>query len=272
MIKPIKYHGGKHYLAARIVELMPPHERYLEAFVGGASVLLAKRAGGVAEFINDTNGELTNFWRVLSRPTAFLQFQRMVESTPLGEWYFENAKREGNSLYQREFGPDATRAYAFFVRMRMSRQGLGKDYCTPTSRTRRGMNENVSAWLSAVDGLPEVHGRLRRVEVWNRPAIEAIQRLDDPGLLVYADPPYMHETRATKQEYGEYEMGDAEHVALLECLAGMRGKFMLSGYWNPVYDRFAIDNGWQRVDFDLPNNASSRKSKQRKTECVWMNF
>jgi len=64
----------------------------------------------------------------------------------------------------------------------------------------------------------------------------------------------------------------AEHVALLECLAGMRGKFMLSGYWNPVYDRFAIDNGWQRVDFDLPNNASSRKSKQRKTECVWMNF
>jgi len=59
-----------------------------------------------------------------------------------------------------------------------------------------------------VDGLPEVHGRLRRVEVWNRPAIEAIQRLDDPGLLVYADPPYMHETRATKQEYGEYEMGE----------------------------------------------------------------
>ena len=30
--------------------------------------------------------------------------------------------------------------------------------------------------------------------------------------------------------------------------------------------------GWRRVDFDLPNNASSKASKERKVESVWMNY
>lgn len=271
LTKPLKYHGGKHYLAAKIVKLMPAHTRYLEAFVGGASVLLAKPLGA-SEYINDTNGELTNFWRVLARPTAFNQFKRMVDATPLSQWHFENAEYEACSLYQKEYGPDATSAYKYFVRMRMSRQGLAKDYCTPTSRPRREMNEQSSAWLSAVDGLPEVHGRLRQVEVWNRPATEAIRKLDCSGLLVYADPPYLHETRTTRGEYGAHEMTTEQHVELLECLSVISGKFMLSGYFNPIYDRFANDHKWNRVDFDLPNNASSKKSKQRKIECLWMNF
>lgn len=38
---PLKWHGGKHYLAARIVALMPPHTHYVEPFAGGLSVLLA---------------------------------------------------------------------------------------------------------------------------------------------------------------------------------------------------------------------------------------
>jgi DNA adenine methylase len=27
---PLKWHGGKHYLARRIVEMMPPHTHYVE--------------------------------------------------------------------------------------------------------------------------------------------------------------------------------------------------------------------------------------------------
>ena len=37
---PLKWHGGKHYLASRIVGLMPPHLHYVEPFFGGGTVLV----------------------------------------------------------------------------------------------------------------------------------------------------------------------------------------------------------------------------------------
>lgn len=270
MIQPLKWHGGKHYLASRIVALMPDHSRYLEAYSGGLSVLLAKPGESVAEWANDTNGELVNFWRVIADPRAFAKFRRMAEATPLSEPHYRHASESRSPA--RIDSPDPSRAYLFFVRMRQSRQGLGRDYCTPTTRTRRGMNEQTSAWLSAVDGLLEVHARLRRVEIWDRPAISAIEKLDGPELLVYADPPYLHDTRSSVGEYGPHEMTVDDHVALLRCLSKMRGRFILSGYPSPLYDAWSEANGWRRVDFDLPNNASGKRTKQRKTESVWMNY
>ena len=38
---PLKTHGGKRYLAERLVALMPPHTHYVEPFAGGLSVLFA---------------------------------------------------------------------------------------------------------------------------------------------------------------------------------------------------------------------------------------
>ena len=37
--KPLKWHGGKHYLADRIISLIPPHTHYVEPYAGGLSVL-----------------------------------------------------------------------------------------------------------------------------------------------------------------------------------------------------------------------------------------
>lgn len=64
---PLKWHGGKFYLAPKIVTLMPPHLHYVEPFAGGLAVLLAKDPEGVSEVINDLDGDLMNFWRVLQQ-------------------------------------------------------------------------------------------------------------------------------------------------------------------------------------------------------------
>ena len=82
---PLKWHGGKWYLAPKIVALMPPHIHYVEAYAGDLSVLLAKDPDGISEVINDINGHLSNFWRVLQDEQTFARFQRILEAVPFSE-------------------------------------------------------------------------------------------------------------------------------------------------------------------------------------------
>ena len=72
------------------------------------------------------------------------------------------------------------RAVNFFIRCRQSRAGCFKDFATLSrTRTRRGMNEQASAWLTVIDGLPEVHARLKRVVILNHDALDVIgNRMD----------------------------------------------------------------------------------------------
>ena len=54
--------------------------------------------------------------------------------------------------------------------------------------------------------------------------------------------------------------------------ANVKGTFQLSGYPSRTYLAWEDRYGFRRVEFDLPNNASGRKTKERKTECLWMNY
>ena len=71
---PIKWHGGKTYLAARIIEMMPEHTHYIEPYFGGGAVFFRKPdslIAGHSEIINDLFGELVNFWKILQSNTHF---------------------------------------------------------------------------------------------------------------------------------------------------------------------------------------------------------
>jgi DNA adenine methylase len=81
--QPIKWHGGKAYLASRIVSLMPPHLHYVEAFAGGLSVMLAKDPTGVSEVANDLNGWLSNFWDVLRDHATFRAVLKAIGDAPV---------------------------------------------------------------------------------------------------------------------------------------------------------------------------------------------
>jgi DNA adenine methylase len=132
------------------------------------------------------------------------------------------------------------------------------------------MNGEASAWLGVIDGLPDVHARLRRVLILNDDALAVIRKQDGPRTLVYLDPPYLHQTRSTTGEY-QHEMTDGQHEELLTALQAIEGRFLLSGYRSKLYDAYAKRNGWSRHAFTLPNNAAGGKAKKRMTECVWTN-
>lgn len=268
---PLKWHGGKQPLAKWLHSLQPAVYTHRNIVFGGGLGEFWNwlPIEGISEAVNDTNGELTNFYSMIRDRETFSEFARMVSLTPFGNDAFdwlacEKVAQSRNPLLES--------AYKFFVKYRMSRQGLGKDYATPTKRVRRGMNENVSAWLSAVDGLQECHERLRRVEIRNLDCIDFISKYDHELALFYCDPPYLHETRSTTGEYGRHEMDYADHEALLALLSGIKGKFMLSGYRSELYDTAAMHFDWNRHENTRPNSASSSKVKESRVECVWTNY
>lgn len=273
LTQPLKWFGGKSYLASRIIDLMPPHLHYVEPFFGGGAVLLARDPDderlwlppnkGVSEVVNDLNEELTNFWQVLASRNDFDTFRRRVEAIPMSRVEWSNAHRE--------FDEDnyVDLAVKFFVRCRQSRAGMMKDFTSITrSRTRRQMNGNVSEWLGAVDGLADVHARLRRVLIENMDAVKLIEREDTPNTLFYCDPPYLPETRSA----GGYahEMTVEHHHHLLSTLLLCEGKVILSGYPSELY--CSTLSAWRTVEIKMPNHAAGGSSKREMTEVLWMNY
>lgn len=281
---PLKWHGGKHYLTARVIGLMPPHLHYVEPYFGGGQVLFARDpadrrlwwphpqsdgrvSGGVSEVANDLNGNVIAFYRVLRDPDQFERLRLRLELTPVSEAEWEHAR----DLV--EGGGDADpveRAAAVFVFCRQSLSGRMKGFAVPTvTRLRGGRQEAVNAWLGAVEGLDAVHCRLRDVMFLDRPAVEVIRQQDAPSTLFYCDPPYHPDARTAKKVY-RYEMTDADHADLLDLLRSVKGQVILSGLANPLYDVRLAD--WNRHTKELPNNASGAKTKRRMTEVLWCNF
>ena len=70
MKTPITYYGGKQQLAQKIISLIPEHEIYCEPFIGGGAVFFRKEPSE-SEIINDTNGELINFYEVLQNHNQY---------------------------------------------------------------------------------------------------------------------------------------------------------------------------------------------------------
>jgi DNA adenine methylase len=263
---PLKWWGGKHYMAQHIIGLMPAHLHYVEPFAGGLAVLLEKNPRGVSEVVNDLNRELTNFWRVLQREDTYAAFQRLVEATPFSEVEWEEADARQHPIKD----CDVEAAVAFFIRCRQSRAGGFRDFATLSrNRTRRQMNEQTSAWLTAIDGLPAVAARLRRVVILNESAIEVIRREDGENTLFYLDPPYLHETRTAIATY-KHEMTEDDHRELLTTIKQCQGKVVLSGYPSQLYDKELAR--WRRLDFQIDNKAAGGKTKREMTEAVWMNY
>lgn len=269
MDSPLKWHGGKHYLAPKILAMMPPHVHYVEPFFGGGSVLLAKDPDGVSEVANDLYGTLVNFWTVLASDFYFPNFLRKAEATPFSQDHWERSCRTLDRAGW-ESSPCVNLALAFFVCCRQRLAGRMKSF-SPLSktRTRRGMNEQASAWIRAVDGLAQVHARLRRVAICNDEAVNVMAREDGPDTLFYCDPPYLPETRSSPNVY-RHEMSLGEHLDFLEVCKSCRGKVIISGYPGEVYEVALA--GWNRRSFDLPNNSAGGESKRRVSEVLWANF
>lgn len=295
----LRWHGGKGAfngkLAKWILSFLPSdYVTYAEPFFGGGNVLLYKEPKG-AEVVNDLNLGLSYMWRALTDPIARDTVKANLSFGAVSQELFEEALEtigrdiELVRIFEESKRPDdsylvtaakdqeisyylARVATKFFIIARQSRQGLCRDYATPShSRTRSGIEETVSAWFNSVGLVDDVISRLQSVKVYNLEALKFISMHDAPGTVFYIDPPYLKSTRTAKDAY-EHEMTYNQHKDLLTKLATIKGKFLLSGYRSELYDKWAEFYKWRRVDFAIVNNSSADYVKETKVECLWLNY
>lgn len=82
--------------------------------------------------------------------------------------------------------------------------------------------------------------------------------------VVYCDPPYPLDTRQGRLYYGEFEMTDADHSALLLTLKALKCDVLISSYDNPIYTAALKD--WRCLRY------RTRTRGKTVTECLWCNF
>lgn len=260
----LRYMGGKWRLAPWIIQHMPPHRTYVEPYGGAASVLLRK-APAFQEVYNDLDGEIVGLFRVLRDPVQAAELARLVDLTPFARDEFEasyipspdtveNARR---TVVRSFMGFGST---AVALRRKTGFRAISERNGKHPARDFAGMP----------DALLALSHRMRGVVIENRPALDVMARCDGPRTLIYADPPYVHETRSQKRIKGTlehaytHEMTTEAHGELLQWLARCRSMVMLSGYPTPLYDE-ALP-GWRRVDV-----AALADGARKRTESLWIN-
>jgi DNA adenine methylase len=261
LVGPLRWYGGKCRLASKLLSFVPDHQTYVEVFAGGAALFFAKDTSPL-EVINDLDSGIVNFYRVLRDPEKFRRFQFLVSLTPFS--------REEHELCRRTWadsGDDIERAHRWFVVNRMCYGGIfDSGFGRSVTAGRNGMATTVASYLSAIDRLPEIAARLTRVQIENQDFREIIKGYDRPETFFYLDPPYVLSTRKTKAY--RHEMTDDDHAELVELLLNMKGKAVLSGYSNLIYEPLE-SSGWARHDFKAKCTVANHIVK---TECSATEF
>ena len=250
----LNYPGAKWGMAEQIVSLMPRHRSYLEPFFGSGAVLFNKPPSAI-ETVNDLDGDIVNFFRVLCEQTD--ELIRAISLTPYSRDVFDDA-------HENRGAEPFDRAYRFAIRSRM---GHGfKTYQKTGFKIdvyARERSYCVNTWNNMPARLAEAAARLKCVQIENRPALDLIKHFNYDNVLIYADPPYLLNTRGGKQY--RCEMTEQDHVELLAALIDHKGSVILSGYPSELYDRTL--RGWQRIE-----RKSYNQNSDLRTEVLWCNF
>ncbi len=257
----LKYPGGKWQCAEWIVSHFPPHAVYLEPYFGSGAVFFAKHPARY-ETVNDLDGLVVNFFRAVREYPE--QLARALNLTPFSRQEYREIEEHHAGEDIQLTGDCVEDARRFAVRCF---QGFGSklaDRCGwKNSKQSRGPI-NPAVW-SRVPDMVEATKRLKDAQIENTDALELIEAYNAPDCLIYADPPYLGETRNQKRIYRNEMMDEQTHVRLLEALLNHRGPVVLSGYDNALYN--SLLSGWHRAERKgRAHNAAAR------TEVLWMNF
>lgn len=255
MKTPITYYGGKQNMIKYLLDLIPAHVIYCEPFFGGGALFFAKPKSEV-EIINDKNGEVINFFKVVK--TKFPELQKEIQGTLHSREHYKKAM----VVYANpDLFSDVKRAWALWVLTNqgfasmIGSWGFGKE------------NSKEKSLANKRDEFKKVYtDRLRMVQVENNDAIKVIERSDSKNTFIYCDPPYIGSDMGHYKGYTE-----EDYKKLLDSLVKVKGSFLLSSYPSPILNRYIKKYKWKtkRVERSV---AVTKHTDKKKTEMLVFNY
>jgi DNA adenine methylase len=257
---PISYFGGKTTAAPMIAALLPKHAHYVEPYCGSLAVLLAKPASAM-ETVNDLDGHLMTFWRVLREQPA--ELARVCALTP-------HSRAEHHGAYDLDDCAELEVARRVWVQLTQGRAGTRRrtgwrHYVQPAGGT--SMPDYLLGYLERM--LPAAE-RLSAVSLESAPALDLIGTYGaKPDVLLYVDPPYLGGTRSRSWDGYVHEMRtETEHRELADALHAARAAVVLSGYPSDLYDADLYAD-WHRHTFAASTGQGGTWANR--TEVLWSN-
>jgi DNA adenine methylase len=206
----IKRQGGKGKLVGRLLPMLPPSRCYVEAFGGGAALLLAKpKQPKQLEVYNDADGELSNAFRQVRDhgPEVIRCLANRLDSR---RDFVASRKADLSGL------TEIQRAVRFIFLNRLS---FGADQNFFAVRKTPGKGGGLPFEL--IQHLIEsVAKRLDRVVIENLSWERLFKNYDHAETFWFLDPPYLNTTHGS---YSRWKLPDWEAFA-----AGVK---LLKGEW-----------------------------------------
>jgi len=160
----ISYYGGKQRMASKIIRYLPKHTVYVEPFCGGAAVFFRKpwpkvtNADHYREVLNDLDGQLINFYRVLQDKDTSEELIRRLQFTAYSRSEYKLAVDICNGRIP---ATNIAKAWAYFVNINMSfGNKINGGFGTSTYRSNHG-----KTWVNRVERLEAIIERLAGVYI-----------------------------------------------------------------------------------------------------------
>lgn len=250
----LRYFGSKFRLAPWIIGHFPPHPCYVEPFCGTAAVFFRKPPAKF-EVINDIDGDMINFFRILRNRSD--ELIHVIQATPYSRAEFDESWAPVEDPLER--------ARRYYIRAWQGWSGHGSASAWHYQKCHHGGKSVIKDW-NAVEHLPAIIGRLKQAQIENDDALEIIDRYDQPHTLFYLDPPYLSQTRSRRWRHGGYrhEIDEDYHRQLLARLQEIQGMAIISGYPSRLYEQQLAH--WRRAE----TKARTTNAANLATEIIWM--
>jgi DNA adenine methylase len=164
------------------------------------------------EVLNDLDGELINFWRVVKHRPA--EFAERVNWLLASRELFNRWK-----LLQGE-GNEVDRAVRFYAVIRLA-YGAKRTQC---AWGMRRVKKPAIWWLTLRAEFRPIYKRLRGAWIENLPWEKCIETYDGPRTFFYVDPPYHCNGAKSYRHF----LGEDDHRRLASVLCQAKGKWLLS--------------------------------------------
>lgn len=229
----------------------------------------ATREAPRIDVYNEIDPRLTNFFTMLRDHPKKCQVAFTL--SPYSEKEFRKCRdRTTYAQLPRTVAGNVERARRMFVMMQLSFAGQQDSFSKTKDRTRRGIADVVSGYLSTIhDALPDICERVLEWQIEDRDCVECFKYHDAEDTHFYWDPTYHPDCRAPGAVY-EYEMSEADHIRILNHIVQAKGTVCISHYRHSLYDEKL--KSWNRHEIEIANHASGGKQKRRMIECLYTNY